>query len=142
MPVSSLVAVGLAGVFGCIAALHVRWAFGAGGGGAATLPTRTDGTFLFTPSRAGTLAVAAALTIAGLLVLGRSGVMVRVAPDFVYGIGTWALGAVLLLRTVGDFRYVGLFKRERRTPFAQSDTRIYTPLCAALAAGVFYVATT
>ena len=58
----------------------------------------------------------------------------------------WALtGAALLLRVVGDFRYVGLCKRVRGTRFAARDTRVYTPLCytplcAVLAAGVLSLA--
>ena len=43
-------------------------------------------------------------------------------------------------RTVGEFRYVGLFKRERGTRFAALDSCIYTPLCALLAAAVLYLA--
>jgi hypothetical protein len=46
------------------------------------------------------------------------------------------LALVLLLRAVGDFHYVGFFKRIRNTRFAKMDTLIYTPLCLALAVGV------
>ncbi len=48
---------------------------------------------------------------------------------------------LIVLRTVGDLRYVGVFKRVRRTRFAVRDTRIYTPVCGVLAAGVLYLAT-
>jgi hypothetical protein len=49
---------------------------------------------------------------------------------------------VLALRAIGEFRYVGLFKRVRESRFAALDTRVYTPLCVALAAAVFYLAAT
>jgi hypothetical protein len=62
-------------------------------------------------------------------------------PQFIlYRLGAPAVGAALLVRVVGDFRHVGLFKRERSTRFARLDTRYFTPLCAALALGVLYLA--
>jgi Protein of unknown function (DUF3995) len=50
-----------------------------------------------------------------------------------------ALG--LLLRAVGDFRYVGFFKSVRDSRFATMDTWCYSPVCLALSMGVAYVAT-
>ena len=50
------------------------------------------------------------------------------------------LAAVFGLRTAGDFRLVGLFKRERQSPFARCDTFIFTPLCFALSAAFIWVA--
>jgi hypothetical protein len=46
----------------------------------------------------------------------------------------------LLARAVGDFRYVGFFKRVRDSRFATLDTRVYSPLCFVLAAGVAFIA--
>jgi hypothetical protein len=56
-------------------------------------------------------------------------------------IGTAGVAVILLLRGIGDFRYVGLFKRVRDTPFARMDSRVYTPLVLALAAVAGLVAT-
>ena len=143
MPLAASVALGLAGIFILIAVLHIRWALASGRANSnrvgAVVPTRLDGTPLFRPGRTATLGVALLLIAASLLVLQRGGVLALPgrAP---YRLGIWLLAAVLVLRTVGDFRYVGMFKRERRTPFAARDTRIYTPLCAVLAAGVLYLA--
>jgi hypothetical protein len=33
------------------------------------------------------------------------------------------------LRAVGDFRFVGFFKRVRGSVFARRDTWLYSPLC-------------
>jgi hypothetical protein len=44
------------------------------------------------------------------------------------------------LRTIGEFRYVGLFKRVHSTPFARWDSRLFTPLSAAIAAAAVVVA--
>ena len=139
MSASYPVALVLAAVFTALAAVHVYWAL-AGGPGGATVPTLADGTPLFRPSAGGTLAIAGALLAAAAVVLGRGGVAALPLSPGLYRVGTWGLGAVLGLRAVGDFRYVGMFKRERRSAFARRDTALYSPLCAALAAGVFYLA--
>ena len=130
----------VAGVLLTLALLHIYWAAGGRTGAAAAVPMHADGTAVFTPRRTATGVVALGLGLAAALVLGRAGVTPRVGPPSVYEWGTWALGAVFALRAVGEFRYVGLFKRQRRTRFARLDTRVYTPLCAALAAAVFYLA--
>jgi tetrahydromethanopterin S-methyltransferase subunit F len=88
------------------------------------------------------LGVALLLIIASLLVLQRGSILTLPGRAVAYRIGIWLLAAILVLRTVGDFRYVGMFKRERRTRFAVRDTRIYTPLCGLLAAGVLFLAAT
>ena len=46
-----------------------------------------------------------------------------------------ALALGLLVRAIGDFGYVGFFKRKGGNPFARLDTRVYSPLCLLLAAG-------
>jgi hypothetical protein len=51
---------------------------------------------------------------------------------------TALLAALFLLRSVGEFRLVGFFKRVRGTDFAWWDTRLYSPLC--LAMGVAFLA--
>ncbi|MEO5617184.1 MAG: DUF3995 domain-containing protein, partial [Candidatus Eisenbacteria bacterium] len=38
-------------------------------------------------------------------------------------------------RSIGDFRLVGLTKRERSTAFARNDTWLYTPISMLLSAG-------
>ena len=127
-----------------IAGLHVYWAAGGRWAASAVVPTQPAasgaGAPHFAPGPLATLAVAVALGLAAVIVLGRAGVLPRIGPDWGYRYGTWALGAVFVLRSVGDFRYVGAFKRVRATPFAVRDTRLYTPLCAGLAAAVLYLA--
>ena len=46
--------------------------------------------------------------------------------------GNLAIGGIFLLRAVGDFRYVGFFKKVKNTAFARNDTRYYSPLCLLL----------
>ena len=137
---AAYLAIAVAAVLVALAGVHVYWAAGGRVGAAAAVPMGPDGTPVFVPGRGATLAVAMALVTAAVLVLGRAGVSPRIAPDLAYRWGAWALGAVFVLRAVGDFRFVGLSKRVVGTRFAALDTRVYTPLCAAIGAAVLYLA--
>ena len=53
---------------------------------------------------------------------------------------SYALALGLLARAIGEFKYVGFFKRVRGSRFAQLDSLLYSPLCLLLAAGVAAVA--
>lgn len=125
-------------LFAALALLHVYWAAGGAWGHAAAVPTLPagGGARLFHPSRAGTLAVAACLLLAALCVLGRLGVRAAPLPGWVFVWGCWLLALLFLARAVGEFRYVGFFKRVRGTDFADWDTWLFTPLCLLIAASV------
>jgi len=130
--------VDLAGALLCatlvgIGGIHIYWAFGGKWGGQHVVPTHPDSaTPTFTPSRAATLAVAVALSIAAVIVvLYLDWISISLSPTLL-SVGMWGLTVVLIARTVGDFKYVGVSKRVKTTPFARLDTRFYTPLCGVL----------
>jgi len=84
---------------------------------------------------AATLAVALLLAAAAGVVFGSLWTWERPAWNHLFHWGTLLLGGIFGLRAVGDFRWVGFFKRERGGAFAVRDTWIYSPLCALLSAG-------
>ena len=95
---------------------------------------------LFVPSRRATAAVGLALLLFAFLVTATGGLVpVGVAPRLLIG-ASLALALGLLARAVGEFRYVGFFKRVRDSRFAKLDTFFYSPLCLLLALGVAAVA--
>jgi hypothetical protein len=112
------VALSLTLVLLSLAAIHVYWA--ARGVGTTTgIPTRADGTPVFRPSRVATLGVALALGIAASLVAGRAQLIDLGLSTVILRLGVWGVATAFAARTVGEFRYVGLFKRVRGTPFAR-----------------------
>ncbi|AXE28500.1 DUF3995 domain-containing protein [Chromobacterium phragmitis] len=127
--------------FALISAMHFYWAFGGRAGLSAAIP-EVDGRKLFQPSAAGTAIIAVMLAAAAAAIALHGG---RFFPEIgwlarVLKWGLLALGAGMLLRGIGEFRYVGLFKRVKGSRFARNDTRFYSPLCLMLAAGLFYLA--
>lgn len=54
--------------------------------------------------------------------------------------GSATVGVVLVARAIGDFRYVGFFKRVRGSRFATLDSLLFSPFCLTLGAGALWVA--
>jgi len=133
------VAVAVVAVFCALALVHLYWAFGGTAGKLAAVP-ELSGRRAFAPSAGGTVVVAIGLALCALLVSAAASLIHMPAPANWLRWLSYALALVLLARAIGDFRLVGLFKRVRGTHFARMDSLAYSPLCLALACGVFYVA--
>lgn len=134
-----LLAALLALVFCLLSLFHIGWALGFRVGSFQALPER-DGKLVFQPGPLATLAVAALLFLAALLVTQRAGLGRALLPAVLVGPGTWAVSAALVARAIGEFRYVGFFKRVRDTAFARMDTKLYSPLALLLGIGAGVVA--
>jgi len=135
----TVVGVALGTIFAFLGALHVFWAFGGTWGSAAAI-AEIDGRPRFTPSRGATLAVAAALVSAALVVLVRADLILAFVPRWASQWAAGVLGAVFVLRALGDFRLMGFFKSVRGTRFAVRDTWLYSPLCLLLGVGAWWLA--
>ena len=133
------VAVVVCTIFTVLGAWHFYMAFAGHSGESAAIPSR-DGKPTFTPSTKSTIAVGIVLLLFAALVAGTSGVLVLGLPSRLLTGLSYALALGLLARAVGDFNYVGFFKRVRGTRFARMDTVLYSPLCLLLSAGVATVA--
>jgi hypothetical protein len=46
--------------------------------------------------------------------------------DYILNAG-WILSGIFILRGIGEFNAVGLFKKIKTSEFAYYDTRVYTP---------------
>ena len=116
---------------GLAALIHVYWAAGGRWAADAAVPRHAaakGGAALFQPSPLITLAVAVVLVgVAALASLVHSNAAIGM-PWF------WArsllavCGGGFVLRAIGDFRYVGFFKRVTDSRFAYWDTRVFSPL--------------
>jgi hypothetical protein len=128
----------LAVIFALLSFLHLYWAGGGRFGRGAAIPT-AGGQRLLHPSPFGTILVAAALFAAMLVVLGRLKIWGAVVPRWIFYLGTWVISLLFLLRTIGDFRYVGFFKSVYGTDFARWDTILFSPLCLFIAVAAFLI---
>lgn len=127
------------GVLATLAVLHFFWALGGGPGFSAAIP-EANGKPLFTPHPIATSLVGCALLAGAAIVVGRIGLWGAEVPPWIFRFSVWGLTGAFFLRAVGDFRYVGLFRRVRGTAFARWDARLFTPLCLLLSALLLVVA--
>ena len=126
---TAAIAVVLFLVFLFLASMHVYWALGGRWGGEAAVPTKDDNAKVFTPGPLPTLVVAAGLLLFGLIVLMSSKLIAFPLPAWITHYALWLIAAVFVFRAIGDFKYVGFFKKITKTRFAQNDSRFYSPLC-------------
>ncbi len=54
-------------------------------------------------------------------------------PNWILDYGGWLISLIFFLRAIGDFRYVGFFKKVRTTDFAYRDRWYFSPLCSIIA---------
>jgi len=119
--------------------LHLVWASGAMAVGLAVIPER-EGRPIFHPSRLASLAVALLLLTAALLVMEQGGALPYLFPAPIATLGSWTVALAFTARAIGDFRYLGFFKRVRGTRFARWDTWLFAPLCLVLGVGTALIA--
>jgi hypothetical protein len=141
MKIDMGVALALAAAFALLSALHVVWAFGGKIASGSVIPV-INGAPVFRPSVGTTLAVAGLLAAAALVVLVRAGILLPSFPPRLATFATVVLGAILVLRAIGDFRLVGFFKSLRGTAFARWDNWLYSPLSLALGLAALWLAST
>ncbi|MEX0275463.1 MAG: DUF3995 domain-containing protein [Flavobacteriaceae bacterium] len=121
-------------LFLLLAAIHFNWALGGTFGFERSLPTNEKGDRVLNPKKVDSAIVGMALLVFGLFYTIQSGVLAVNMPTWAFRYGGWIIPTTFLLRAMGDFKYVGFFKKIRKTPFAKLDTRLFSPLCLLIGA--------
>ena len=121
-------------IFIIISIFHFYWAFGGKFGSKAVIP-EISGKTVFQPPVLATIIVALAMLVGAWLSWKSNSN--SCASTLIYG--NLAIGIVMLIRAVGDFKYVGFFKKIKGTTFAQNDTRFYSPLCLLISINALYL---
>jgi hypothetical protein len=135
----SALAIAVCTVFVVLSLWHFRMALAPARGASGAVPS-VDGKPLFVPSTRATVGVGVALLSFAALVAATAGFLPLALPGVALIWLSYGLALGLLLRAIGEFRYVGFFKRVRGSRFATLDTLVYSPLCLLLAVGVALVA--
>lgn len=112
-----------------IAGMHVYWALGGKWSLKVALPTNEKGEHVLSPEPVDSMIVGAVLISFAVFHLIRIELIPVPMPYWLGEMGSWIIGGIFVLRAIGDFTYVGFFKRVKRTPFGRNDTNIYSPLC-------------
>ncbi len=112
-----------------LALIHLHWAFGGTWGFEKSIPTDEEGKKVLNPTKRDSLIVGIGLLFFATYYLLKVKGVVLDLPAWTMMIAGWLIPIIFLLRSVGDFKYIGFFKKVRNTDFAFRDTRFYSPLC-------------
>jgi hypothetical protein len=123
----------------CISGIHFYWTAGGRKGIDAAVPTER-GQQIFQPTAGATFFIAFFSLLFAAVIPGSIGLYADAEPAFLYSWAPWILVVVFSLRALGDFRYVGLFKRVVDTRFAKMDSAFYTPFSLLMALWALVVA--
>lgn len=113
-------------VFACLSAIHVYWGFGGEWGSQAVIPTKDDNIKPKMPGLVPTFIVALGLLALGIFVLNKAVLLNFFIPQGFNRYGLWTIAVLFILRAIGEFNYVGFFKKI-------NDTKYYSPLCLIIA---------
>lgn len=113
--------------------IHFNWVLGGKWGFEAALPTNEAGESVLNPRKTDSLIVGLGLSAFGTFYLLQSVFTVIEMPYWLTNYGGWGIPSIFLLRAIGDFKYVGFFKKIKSTPFAKMDIKLFSPLCLFMA---------
>ncbi len=113
-------------IFSSLSLLHFYWAAGGQWWLSNALPTNESGQHVLKTGPVSSMVV-------GLGLLGFASYYFILPAPTLSGTMThivgWTIPSIFLLRSIGDFKYVGFFKTVKSTEFAKYDNRYYVPLC-------------
>ncbi len=116
-------------IFIVLGGFHFYWLFGGVWGLEKVIPSKDNKASTLTIPKFATLLVGLVLVLFGLMYLIKSGLINVQVPYWVTNYGFWVIPSIFILRAIGDFNYVGFFKKIKNTEFAKSDSKIFSPLC-------------
>lgn len=116
-------------IFSFLSGIHFYWAFGGKWGTKVVYPILNEQNEATMPGIVPTLTVAFGLLFFAVFTLLHADFFELMIPNWLDKTGLFMLTVIFLLRTIGDFKYIGFFKKIKDTKFAINDTKYYSPLC-------------
>lgn len=83
--------------------------------------------------------VAFGLISFGLFYLVMGGLLKIESTDATMKFVGVSIPIIFLVRAIGDFNYVGFFKKTKNTHFAKMDRKYFSPLCLLIAISGLYI---
>lgn len=116
-------------IFSALGLIHFYWLSGGKWGLEKALPTKNNGEKAIEPPKIATVIVGIGLISFGLIYLIKTGLFNFQVPNWIITYGSWIIPSIFILRAIGDFNYVGIFKKIKNTEFAKADSKWFIPLC-------------
>ena len=124
-------------VFFLLGALHFYWAVGGKWATDVVVPTKPTSEKLFNTSALSCVIVGSGLWLMSFVHVANAGLIFKGSDFTIFRYCTLAIAIIFLVRFMGDFKWVGLFKKVKGTSFAKNDALYYSPLCLFLSISSF-----
>jgi|TARA_B110000037_G_scaffold8373_1_gene9006 hypothetical protein len=116
-------------IFFLIGAIHFSWAFGVKFGYEEVIPKNEKGEKLFSPKKPECIIMAMIFFLLVIFYLIKGNFISLKIYEWLLEYSGWFISILFLIRAIGDFKYVGIFKSIKTTDFAKWDNKLYVPLC-------------
>ncbi len=120
-------------IFLILGIIHFNWVIGGQFGFVQAIPTKENGERVLNPKKMDSAIVGAGLLVFSFFYLILANLISFDLPHWFLKYGIWIIPSIFLLRAIGDFKYIGFFKRIRQTEFGKWDTKLFSPLCLVIA---------
>lgn len=127
--ITSTIAILLFIIFSFLGAIHFYWLFGGKWGLEKVIPTKSKQASTLLIPKFATLVVAVILFLFGSFYLTKTVFFNIQVPRLFTKYLFWIVPSIFILRAIGDFNYVGFFKKIKDTDFAKADSNYFIPLC-------------
>ena len=126
-------------IFLSLGIIHFYWAKGGKWGFKNAIPTKENGNLVMNPKTIDSIMVGIYLTSIAVFYLLQIDFFKIYFPFWTIYV-SWIVPAIFFLRAIGDFKYVGFFKKIRTTLFSKWDTQLFSPLCLTISLIGFLIA--
>jgi hypothetical protein len=114
-------------LIGVVSIIHFYWFVGGKWGLEASIPTKSNHTKAFIPSRWMVLGVAFIFLLMAGGILSSGGWFQLPISQKMQRYLTLLVGSIFILRSIGDFKHFGFFRKKRNTLFDYWDRNLFTP---------------
>jgi len=119
----------LSTIFFILGIIHLNWVVGGKFGFAESLPTKETGERVLNPKKIDSAIVGIGLITFGMFYLLKADLIDFNQPVWILKYGSWIIPSIFILRAIGEFKYIGFFKKVKKTEFGKLDTKFFSPLC-------------
>jgi hypothetical protein len=116
-------------IFFVLGVMHIHWFFGGTFGFAQSLPTKLTGERVLNPKKIDSAIVGFGLISFSVLYLIKAEVIRLNLSHNLLEYTSWIISSIFILRAIGEFKYVGFFKKVKTTTFGKLDTYFFSPIC-------------
>lgn len=116
-------------VFTVLACIHFNWVIGGTYGFSKSIPTKENGERLFNPKIMDSAVVGLVLLGFGGFYLIKSGLIQLEIWQTPFAYASWIIAGIFVLRSIGEFKYLGFFKKIKDSEHEIAYRKILLPMC-------------